>query len=159
MQTGFFGVPKRVYASEAVWVEQGPAHVLETLEYEGHRAAHVEASHLMPDGYGLDYEFQLVFEKGLISCRIGPESQKIREMAEGIWKDIDTSEYVTYEEPYTEEVYHFTECLRSGEPFRVPFEDAATAMKSVLLLQKSVKKTICCHLVSSMKDDSQFLGF
>jgi predicted dehydrogenase len=134
----FLGVPKHVFASEAVWVEQGPAHVLETLEYQDHCAAHVEASHLMPDGYGLDYEFQLVFEKGLISCRIGSESHSIREMTEGVWKDIDTREYVTYEEPYTEEVYHFTECLRSGKPFRIPFEDAVTAIKSVLLLQKSV---------------------
>jgi len=136
----FLGVPKRVFASEAVWVEQGPAHVLETLEYEGHCAAHVEASHLMPDGYGLDYEFQLVCEKGLISCRIGSESGTTKEMAEGGWKEIDTRDYVTYEDPYTEEVYHFTECLRSGTPFRVPFKDAVTAMKSVLLLQESVKE-------------------
>ncbi len=136
----FLGVPKRVFATEAVWVDRGPAHVLETLEYEGHRAAHVEASHLMPDGYGLDYEFQLVCEKGLISCKIGSESQTIREMTEGVWKDIDTSKYVTYEEPYTEEVYHFTECLHSGKPFRIPFEDAVTALKSVLFLQKSVEE-------------------
>lgn len=136
----FLGVPKRVFATEVVWVDQGPAHVLETLEYEGNRAAHVEASHLMPDGYGLDYEFYLVLEKGLISCRIGSEFQTIREMTEGVWKDIDIHDFVTYEEPYTEEVYHFTECLRSGKSFRVPFEDAVTALKSVLLLQKSVEE-------------------
>lgn len=140
MANWFMGTPKRVYASEAVLVDQGPAHVLETLEYGENRSAQVESSHLMPDGYGLTYDFELVFEKGLISCKDGSESQKVKELSQGLWTDIDVRDYVTYEDPYTEEIYNFTECLRTGKEFRVPFEAAVTAMSSVLLLQESVKE-------------------
>ncbi|MDA3833503.1 MAG: Gfo/Idh/MocA family oxidoreductase [Spirochaetales bacterium] len=136
----FLGTPVRMYASEAVWEKNGPAHVFETLEYENSRAAHVEASHLMPAGYGLDYEFQLVLERGLISCKIGPDTQSVREMSDGQWNDIDTSEFVTFSEPYTEEVFHFTESLRTGEPFRISFKDALTAVRSVLFLRDAVEK-------------------
>lgn len=131
------GSPVAVYGSEAVWTENGPAHVLETLEYPQHRAASIEASHLMPNGYGLTSEYQLVLEHGLISCHIGAAGTTLREFSEGKWKTIDPSGLVTYSDPYTEELYRFTTCLRTGEPFRISFDEAATAVWTALALRDS----------------------
>ncbi len=133
-----FGSPVAVYGSEAVRIDNGPAHVLETIEYSRHRAAHIEASHLMPNGYGLTSEYQLVLEHGLVSCQIGATGMTLREFSEGKWKAIDPSGLVIYTDPYTEELYHFTSCLRTGEPFRISFDEAVTAVQTALALRGSV---------------------
>jgi len=134
----FLGKPKHVYGSEITKVPKGPSHVLETLEYENNCVAHVEASHLLPKGYPLTSEFQLVLENGFLSSATNSSGTYLWEFSDETWKELSLSRFVTWDDPYTEELHHFVSSIHNGTEFRISFDDAEKALLAALSLKNSV---------------------
>jgi predicted dehydrogenase len=135
-----FGSPKQVYATETVLQENGPSHVMESIIYENGSTVHIEASHLLPDGYGLETSYKMVFENGFIQAGMYGDTVQVREFSEGSWKDVDVSNLVAHENAYAEELDHFVRALGSGGPFRVSLSDAVLAVSTVSALRDSIEE-------------------
>lgn len=133
-----FGKPVRLNASEVTNFPGGPAHLMETLEYANGIVSHIEGSHLLPQGFPLRYEYELLFEKGIISGGAGAIPAFVKEFSNGSWQEIDPQSVVTWQDPYTEELNHFTKALLTGDAFRISLEDAYDAVQTAFLLQSSI---------------------
>ena len=133
------GVPLRLNAIETTSKPGGPAHVLESIEYEDSSIANIEASHLLAEKYGLTSEFKLVLEKGFLEYSGNAPAAELKEFSSGLWRNISLEGLASWDDPYTEEIDHFTRCLIDGSNFRISLDEAILAAKSALLLKESVE--------------------
>lgn len=132
------GEAKRVNASEVTSYPNGPAHVVETIEYEDGKVSQIEGSHLLPKGYDISFDYQLLLEEGIISGGLRDGKIYLHEYADGRWSEVDFSTSAKWEDPYTEELDHFTTALMNQEEFRITLQEAVQTTYSALSLRSSI---------------------
>ena len=132
------GDAKRVNASEFTSYPNGPAHVVETIEHDDGKISQIEGSHLLPKGYDISFDYQLLLEGGIISGGLRDGKMYLQEYVDGKWIEIDLSTSARWEDPYTEELDHFTSALMNEEEFRITLQEAVQTTYSALSLRSSI---------------------
>lgn len=140
----FLGTPVSFYAQEVMKPgKEGPSHVISNLTYENGAAAAIEAGHLMPQTYPFTTGYRLIFEKGVLECGDSENGEKlIRITTDKGVKLIKVAElYETAKnDPYGEELKHFTSSILNGEGFKISVSEARLAVETVRKLIQSIEK-------------------